>query len=62
MVIVVLNLYLRIKKSLLTGQKGGSVVDSPGVDCILMLIPLSQEGLQKKSCTQETSCEPSLNE
>ena len=44
MVIIVFNLYLR-EKSLLIGQKGGSVVHSPGVVCILMLILLSQEGL-----------------
>jgi hypothetical protein len=44
MVIVVFNLYLR-GKSLLTGQKGRSIVDSPDAVCILMLIQLLQEGL-----------------
>jgi hypothetical protein len=35
-------------------------VDSPGVDCIFMLIPLSWEGLRmwNESSTQVTPCEP----
>jgi hypothetical protein len=38
-----------------------SVVDSLVVACILMLIPLSQEGLRMRSesLIQVTSCEPS---
>jgi hypothetical protein len=36
----------------------GSAVDSPGAVCILMLIPLSQEGLWT-GVSQVTSCEPS---
>ena len=41
-----------------------SVVDSPSVAYILMLIPLSCEGLwmRNESHTQVTSCEPSSNE
>ena len=40
------------------------VVDSPGAVCILMLIPLPQEGLpgiRSESGTQVTSCELSPN-
>jgi hypothetical protein len=41
------------------------VVDGPGVDCILLLVLLSQEGLSRmrnESHTQMTSFEPSPNE
>jgi hypothetical protein len=41
------------------------VVNGPGAVCILMLIPLSQEGMsgtRDESCTQVTSYEPSPNE
>ena len=64
MVIVVLNLYLREKFCFLIEQKGGSVVDSPGVACTLMIILLSQERLRMRSesRTQVTSREPSTNE
>ena len=41
MIIAVLYLYLKERFSFLLEQKGGSVMDGPAADCILMLIPLS---------------------
>jgi hypothetical protein len=60
MVVVLLYLYLRERFCLLLEQKGGSVAYRPGTVCILMLIPLSWEGLQSRSesCTTATSGEP----
>ena len=49
MITVVYYLYLRGRFCFLLEQKGGRVVDGPGAVYMLMLIPLSWEGLQTKS-------------